>query len=111
MSDEEKSGGFREGVRQGLGILSAFKEAIEETIQEARERGDLSQERARQAMKSALVRAQEAAEGARERFDFVQARDFEALVERVRELEQRLDRMSGTDESGGSSSAETTPEG
>lgn len=98
MSEEERSGGFREGVRQSLGVLSAFKEAIEETIREARERGDLNQDRAREVMKDALSRAQEAAEDARERFDFVQQKEFEALVRRVRELEERLDRLTAKGE-------------
>ena len=37
------------GIRTGIGILTAFKEAIEETLEEAGERGDLSP-RARQAV-------------------------------------------------------------
>ncbi|MSR19466.1 MAG: hypothetical protein EXR91_00595 [Gemmatimonadetes bacterium] len=47
MTTEEKSedGGrgsrqkMGDGIKQGLGVLSAFKDALEETIQEARERG------------------------------------------------------------------------
>ncbi len=50
MTTEEKSedGGrgsrqkMGDGIKQGLGVLSAFKDALEETIQEAGERGDLS---------------------------------------------------------------------
>ena len=36
-----------DGIKEGLGVLSAFKDALEETIQEARERGDLSTDRAK----------------------------------------------------------------
>ena len=50
-----------EGIKQGIGVLSALKEALEETIQEARERGDLSTGRAKEVMKEALGKAQAAA--------------------------------------------------
>lgn len=93
---EEKRSGFSEGVRQGLGVLSAFKEAIEETLSEARERGDLSPERARTAMKGALHRAQEVAGDARERLDLVNRKEFEALRDRVEELWRRVE-ARGTD--------------
>ncbi|UCC26297.1 MAG: hypothetical protein JSU98_04180 [Gemmatimonadales bacterium] len=80
-----------EGFSRGLGVLSAFKEALEETISEARERGDLSADRAREAMKSAVERARDATSDARDRFDFVTQAEFDALVRRVRELEERMD--------------------
>lgn len=82
-----------EGIRQGLGVLSAFKEAIEETIAEARERGDLSQDRAKEVMRNALDRAQDAADEARERLDFVSQREFDRLVEKVDELKVRLENL------------------
>jgi len=91
---EEKQGkreGFSEGVRQGLGVLSAFKEAIEETLSEVRERGDLSPDRARAAMKDALHRAQEVAGEARERVDFVSRKEFEAVKQRLDELWNRVE--------------------
>lgn len=88
---EEKRSGFSDGVRQGLGVLSAFKEAIEETLSEARERGDLNPDRARTAMKSALHRAQEVAGDAKERLDFVHRKEFEALRERVEELWRKVE--------------------
>jgi polyhydroxyalkanoate synthesis regulator phasin len=68
-----------EGIRQGIGVLSAFKEALEETIQEARDRGDLSAERAKQVMKEALDRAQSAAGDAKERLDFAHQSEVDAL--------------------------------
>lgn len=101
-----------DGIRQGLGVLSAFKEAIEETIAEARERGDLSQDRAKEVMRNALDRAQNAAEEARERLDFVSQREFDRLVERVEELkvrlenlERRADQQPATDDAEGADEA------
>ena len=79
-----------EGFSRGLGVLSAFKEALEETISEARDRGDLSVDRAREAMKDAMGRARDATSEARDRFDFITQAEFAALVKRVRELETRL---------------------
>ena len=94
---EKKTGGFREGIDKGLGVLSAFKEAIDESINEARERGDLSQDRAKEIMREALDRAQEAADGARDRFDFATRKhmdsvrgEMEALGARVRRIEAHL---------------------
>jgi len=94
-----------DGIKQGIGVLSAFKEAIEETIQEARDRGDLSTERAKGVMKDALERAQSAASGAREKLDFVNQTELEALraelgalKNRVELLEQRLSGASGAEE-------------
>ena len=99
-SDEARDRNARErmsdGFQKGLGVLSAFKEALEQTISEARERGDLSVDRAREAMKAAAERARDATSDAKERFDFVPAADFEALERRVRALETQLG--LGTDE-------------
>lgn len=96
MDDRERRSrteGFRDGVRQGLGILSAFKEAIEETIREAREGGDLSSERAREIMKDAMDRAQSAADEARERLDFVTHRELDEVRRELEELRNRLSRL------------------
>ena len=92
MTDEKKSTKEKvsDGIKQGIGVLSAFKDALEETITEARERGDLSPERAKEVMRSALNKAQEAADGARERLDFVSQKEFDALAERVAALEESL---------------------
>jgi len=79
-----------DGIRQGIGVLSAFKDALEETIHEARERGDLSAERAREVMKGALDKAQAAASGARERFDFATQAELEDLKQAVEEIRTRL---------------------
>ena len=80
-----------DGLKQGLGFLSAFKDALEETIQEARERGDLSTERAKEVVKEALDRAQAAGEKARERLDFAHQSEVEALREAVDALRVRVD--------------------
>jgi polyhydroxyalkanoate synthesis regulator phasin len=89
-----------DGIRQGIGVLSAFKDALEETINEARERGDLSPEHARKVMKSALGKAQSAAEGARERLDFVHQKEFDGLRGVVDDIKSRIaaleDRLSGS---------------
>ena len=107
MTDEKKSTKEKvsDGIKQGIGVLSAFKDALEETITEARERGDLSPERAKEVMRSALNKAQEAADGARERLDFVSQKEFDALAERVAALEARL----GAPGSGGGSVAGQGP--
>ena len=86
-----------DGIKQGIGVLSAFKDALEETIQEARDRGDLSTDRAKEVMKEALDKAQSASERARDRLDFANQADVETLTgamksirERVKELEESV---------------------
>jgi polyhydroxyalkanoate synthesis regulator phasin len=79
-----------DGIKQGIGVLSALKEALEETIQEARERGDLSTDRAKEVMKGGLGKAQAAASGARERLDFVSQGEHEALQATVASLRTRV---------------------
>jgi polyhydroxyalkanoate synthesis regulator phasin len=99
-----------EGIRQGIGVLSAFKDALEETIQEARERGDLSSDRAKGVMKDALAKAQSAADDARERFDFVQQKEFDRLRETVEELRARLAALEEQVLAPGSSTADEAPD-
>ncbi len=84
-----------DGIKQGIGVLSAFKEAIEETIQDARDRGDLSTDRAKGVMKDALGRAQAAASGAREKLDFVNQSELEALRAELAALKNRLEVLEG----------------
>ena len=79
-----------DGIRQGVGVLSAFRDALEETIQEARERGDLSAERAKEVVKDALDRAQSAAEGARERLDFATQADMEDVKSAIDSIRARV---------------------
>lgn len=91
MADDRRVGdGFREGVRTGMEVLAAFKEVIEETIEDLKKRGDLSPERGREAVRSAMDRAAVVLGDARERFDFVPRRDLDALKSEVTELRRRL---------------------
>jgi polyhydroxyalkanoate synthesis regulator phasin len=82
----------REGIRAGIGILSALKEAIEDTVQDMTDRGELSQERARETVRTMMDRTQEAFDDARVRLDFVPRREFEALKAEVADLRARLAR-------------------
>ena len=87
---KSKTGRMGDGIRQGLGVLSAFKDALEETIQEARDRGDLSTERAKQVMKETLEKAQSAAEEAKERLEFVRHNELDGVTEAVEALRSRV---------------------
>jgi polyhydroxyalkanoate synthesis regulator phasin len=100
----------REGIRAGIGILSAIKDAVEETIQDMANRGELSQERAREAVRMTMDRAQEAFDDARIRLDFVPRREFEALKAEVADLRSRMARheASGHGASGGTSGGTPT---
>ncbi len=115
MSEEKKGAKNKvsDGIKQGIGVLSAFKEALEETIQETKERGDLPTERAREIMKSALEKAHAVAEDARERLDFATQNELDSLKgtvdtikERVSALEVYLGFGQGDPEKGGGAEAE-----
>lgn len=94
-SAEDRKGrrGVSDGIKQGLGVLSALKDALEEALTEARERGDLSPERAREAVRAAMSRVQEAAGEARERFDVVPRKEYDQLQATVEELKVRLENL------------------
>ena len=79
-----------DGIKQGIGVLSAFKDALEETIQEARDRGDLSTDRAKEVMKEALDKAQSAGERARDRLDFAHQDDVDTLTGAMKSVRQRV---------------------
>jgi polyhydroxyalkanoate synthesis regulator phasin len=100
MSDG-RTGGVGEGIRSGVGILAAFKDAIEQTLAEAIERGDLSPERAKAAMLDAADRAQQVISEARERLDVVPRKEFDALAAEVVALRERLERVEGVRGGGG----------
>jgi len=87
---EERRGSLGEGVRTGIGILTAFKEALEETLKEASERGDFSADRAKHVMNDAVQRVQDSLEEARERMDFVPRKEFDALRREVAELKEMV---------------------
>jgi len=100
--DEGGAEGIKGGIRQGLGMLAAMKDAIEETLKEAKEHGNLTPERAKDVMRSTLEKAQEKAGEARDALDFVKQKEFEALKElverldaRVADIEQKLDSEGG----------------
>jgi polyhydroxyalkanoate synthesis regulator phasin len=96
MNDEQRrrdSDPFREGVRAITGILGALKDAIEETFDDLKQQGEISPEKAKEAARSTMRRAQEAVDDVRDRIDFVSRRDFDALREEVAELRRRLDTM------------------
>lgn len=85
----------REWIQATTGILAAFKEAIEETIDELRERGDLSPDRAKEAVRQTMYRAQQTMEEARERLDFVPRREFDEIRMQVAELKRRVAALEG----------------
>ena len=92
MTEEKKSAKDKvsDGIKQGIGVLSAFKEALEETIQEAKEKGDLSTERAKDVLKDALEKAQSAAGDAKDRLDLVSQKEFDGLQGVVETIEDRV---------------------
>lgn len=94
-----------DAANRGLGMLSAFKEALEETINEARERGDLTTDRAKDAVRTAFEKAKAASSDARDKFDFVSQADFDGLAARVADLEQKVRSRVG-----GRGSPEAQPE-
>ena len=98
MTDEQKRsgiGGIGDGIRTGLGILNAFREAVEETLDDAVKRGDLTPDRARQAVRDAADRIQETFDGARDRLDFVSRKEYEELRSEMQSIRERLARLEG----------------
>ncbi len=95
--------GIKEGVRAVTGFLAALKDAIDETLRDVRDTGDLDPERAREAMRSTMKKAQGAMDDVKERLDFVPRKDLdtlraevEALRARVAELESKVGGGPGT---------------
>jgi polyhydroxyalkanoate synthesis regulator phasin len=115
MTDEKKrtepGDTFREGVRAVTGILGALRDAIEQTFDDLRERGDLSPERAREAARETMRRAQEAVDDVRERLEFVPRREFEELRAEVAALRQELEahRSQAVHHTHGNEAAPTSP--
>ena len=85
-----RPGGIGEGIRSGIGVLNAFREALEETVQEAMERGDFRPERVRESVREAATRVQEGMDEARERLDFVSRKEFDDLRSELEELRRRI---------------------
>jgi polyhydroxyalkanoate synthesis regulator phasin len=104
MAEEQKRsgiGGIGDGIRAGIGILNAFKEAVEETLQEAVDRGDLSPDRAKRAVQDTVNRVQSTFEGARDRIDLVSRREFDELRAEVERLREEVERSRAPGEEAG----------
>ena len=97
--DEAKEG-IKEGVRAVTGILAALKDAIEETIDDIKQNGDLDPGRVKQAAKDTMHRAEGAFEDMKERVDFVPRKEHEALRAEVESLRLRVAALEGTAASG-----------
>jgi polyhydroxyalkanoate synthesis regulator phasin len=87
--DEAKEG-IKEGVRAVTGMLAALKDAIDETINDIKVRNDLDPNRAKQAAKDTMSRAQEAFDDMKERVDFVPRKEYDALRAEVEALRVRV---------------------
>jgi polyhydroxyalkanoate synthesis regulator phasin len=100
-------GGIGEGLRTGVGVLNAFREAIEETVSEAMEAGgDVSPDRAKALMREAAQRVQSSFEETRERLDFVSRREFEELRREIADLRAQIGALRGGEPAPAHSAAE-----
>ena len=87
---EQAKEGIKEGVRAVTGFLAALKDAIDETLRDVKESGDLDAQRAKDAVRSTMRRAQNAMDDAIERIDVVSRKEFDALREEVSALRLRV---------------------
>jgi polyhydroxyalkanoate synthesis regulator phasin len=87
---EQAKEGLRDGVRAVTGFLAALKDAIDETLRDVRESGDLDAQRAKDAMRSTMRKAQSAMDQAIERIDVVSRKDFDTLRDEVNALRVRV---------------------
>lgn len=114
MTEEQKSrgglGGIGDGIRTGIGVLNAFKQAVEETLQEAVDRGDLSADRAKQAMRDVADRVQGVFDDTRERIDFASSRELVELRTEIAALRERVAILEARGEAGGEEGGEDTQE-
>jgi polyhydroxyalkanoate synthesis regulator phasin len=96
MADEGKrtdpGDAFRDSIRAVTGVMGAFKDAIEQTLNELSEKGDISPDRAKSAAQDAMKRAQDAMEDVRGRLEFVPRREFDALRDEVAGLKLQVER-------------------
>ncbi|HSJ09150.1 MAG TPA: hypothetical protein VK928_04530 [Longimicrobiales bacterium] len=96
MPDEGKrtdpGDAFRDSIRAVTGVMGAFKDAIEQTLNELSEKGDISPDRAKSAAQDAMKRAQDAMEDVRGRLEFVPRREFETLRDEVAALKIQVER-------------------
>jgi polyhydroxyalkanoate synthesis regulator phasin len=96
MPEEERRTGIGEGIRTGIGVLNALREAVEDTLAEAVERGDLSAERAREVLRDVVRQAGAAAEGVRERVEPAWRGESPGLREELVELRARVEALERT---------------
>ena len=87
--------GIKEGVRAVTGFLAALKDAIDETLRDVRDTGDLDPQRAKDAMRSTMKRAQDAMDDVKDRLDFVPRKDYDALSAEVEALRARVTELEG----------------
>lgn len=98
MADEQQRRGndpgdvLREGMRAVTGVLGAFKDAIEDTFKDLSDRGEMSPDRARDAARDAMRRAQDSMDDMRGRLDFVTRKEFDALRTEMAELRTQVER-------------------
>lgn len=97
--DQAKEG-IREGVRAVTGFLAALKDAIDETLRDVKESGDLDAQRAKDAVRSTMRRAQNAMDDALERIDVVPRKEFDALREEVNALRARVAELEARGDGG-----------
>jgi polyhydroxyalkanoate synthesis regulator phasin len=93
--------GLKEGVRAITGFLAALKDAIDETIRDVRDTGDLDPNRAKEAMRSTMKRAQEAVDNVADRLDMIPRKEFDALREEVAALRLRVTDLENRSGAGG----------
>ena len=82
--------GIKEGVRAITGFLAALKDAIDETIRDVRDSGDLDPDRAKQAMKSTMKRAADAVDNVADRIDFATRKDLDTMRQELEALRARV---------------------
>jgi polyhydroxyalkanoate synthesis regulator phasin len=87
--------GIKEGVRAVTGFLAALKDAIDETLRDVRDTGDLDPQRAKDAMRSTMKKAQDAMDDVKDRLDFVPRKDHDALRAEVEALRARVTELEG----------------
>lgn len=92
---ESAGDAFREGVRSVAGVLGAVVETLEQTFADLRDSNDLSPERAREAARSTVRKAQDTVEELRDRLDFVGRREFDELRAEVQALRAAVDALGG----------------
>lgn len=92
---EQAKEGIREGVRAVTGFLAALKDAIDETLRDVRDSGDLDPTKAKEAVRSTMKRAQDAMDDVKEKLDFVQRKEFETLRAELNSLRQRVADLEG----------------